>query len=245
MDIERERKMLQLIILSLDVSPNVVRQHLNSCILMQSYAGSLQNFLNHKPHKHDLFHLRYNTTPCCECGKGTPHLFRDNQIRPDQFMLLYKADTGDYPHEIIKEPSHGKTYISQYCLCRFNANPTLIMLDLPSLWIIYRNCCKSYFPSQVQQWITTLKDIRNFVCHVGSLNAYPESEIDTQIKDIEDATLNLAGMVNSPNDMFKKGVMEQIKFIKLGTFNRVDVAGSLQKMETHIDVVRYVKLLIV
>ncbi|XP_052062450.1 uncharacterized protein LOC127702349 isoform X2 [Mytilus californianus] len=225
---ETEEKIYQLKSLSA-LSQSVVRKYIKKEYL-PLYDGNLQTVLNQ--YKHDLFHLCYNVTPCCECPQERPQLHRDRQIHYEQFKKLYKGD-GISKHEIVETTQRGTTFVSRHCLCKFKANASLDLLDLPLMIILLEHCFELKNDIHVNNWIATLRQVRNFVSHIGSFNAYDVSEIDTKIKDIEYAMIKLANLVSSTAGEYKMTVKRKIGEIKV---HRTEVTYIPQEIERNQNV---------
>lgn len=200
---EVENKMIQLMLLSLNVSSDVIREYMDNAILkLPGYKGSLETFLNTHNNKHILFHLYQNSAKCCQCrGKFQRgvHILEEEQFKKLYFCVGSPCQAGN-------------------CLCIFVAYSHLDLktVDMTLIFCFLKNCCDYNMPSCICACITQLRLIRNFVCHANSLTTYTSSHLDQKIKDIVYNILQIANNVKI--DGYEKNIQTQIDLIKMGIF---------------------------
>lgn len=223
-------KVLRLILLSCDLSADVIRYYIKKQIL-QSYKQDFTNFLNAREIKHTVFHLHINRTKCCECK--SKRLFKHPQvIKEDQLNIIYSY-TGSKPHEVREQITTDKSRVTKHCICFLTPKASLNDLDVSLLSILLKNCCGDFTG---RHFINNLVEIRNFVSHLPEIDSLKENDVDKHIELFKNAVRGLSACV-SEGIVYYDSVKKQIEYVLLGTYKAADVQKIIDKGTEHSDVV--------
>lgn len=198
---------LQLIAFATGPATEII-QHCFEVKVLCVQHKNIETFLDDNNNKHILFHEYIPTVPCCKCSTlALAAVNKRGCINRSQFVQLYD-DTG------VSTPFHEKRFLTkgftQHCLCKVSAKSSVKVdsLDISLLYNIILHCCT---PVPLNpSWLKDIKDIRNFVSHVGD-GQIVKLEFDNHWKTLETATLGLAGEIGSTCGKTYKRAIDQLK----------------------------------
>lgn len=203
-----EREMyLQLLAFATGPATEIV-QHCFEVKVLCVQHKDIETFLDDINNKHTLFHEYIPTIPCCKCSMlSLAAVHKRGCLNRGQFVQLYD-DNG------VSMPSHEKRFLTkgftQHCLCKVSAKSSVRVdsLDISLLYNIIQHCCTSKPLNPT--WLKDIKDIRNFVSHVGD-GQIVKFHFDNHWKTLEIATLGLAGEIGSTCEKTYKRAICQLK----------------------------------
>ncbi|XP_052087662.1 uncharacterized protein LOC127724665 [Mytilus californianus] len=170
-----------------DVVMNVVHVYFEREVLDKTTL-----FLFLDKHKHELFHEFIPKISCCECFKSNSiaSVSKTGCLDEFQFDLLYdRSACAETNHEIKR----GQKF-QQYCVC--NINPKIVEvadLDIILIRAVIKTCCKRTLPGN-PSWLKEIKDVRNYIDHIGSSYRISKSDFEEKWSRLETNTLNIALM---------------------------------------------------
>lgn len=139
--------------------------------------GCLQDFIDSKPVKHILFHLRFQNKKCCQDSNNCKNL-RVLPLNYSQWELLYTENQGP--------PSKPKHHC--HCLYTIN-NVKLDDFDITLASLILLNCC-NLTPNE-EESIHKLRSFKNKHLSHNTTGAIPEKEFQILWNDLMTYVLRL------------------------------------------------------
>ncbi|XP_063401814.1 uncharacterized protein LOC134686047 isoform X2 [Mytilus trossulus] len=198
-----------------DVVMNVVHVYFEREVLDKTTF-----FLFLDKNKHELFHELIPRILCCECLKSNSiaSVSKTGCLDAFQFDLLYdRSACGETNHEIKK----GQKF-QQYCICNINPNRVEVAdLDIILIRAVIKTCCKRTLPGN-PSWLKEIKDVRNYIDHIGNPSRISKSDFDDKWSILEANTIELAAMTGKS---FRHLIQMQIQSLK--TFH--DTANVIQE----------------
>lgn len=187
-----------------DVVMNVVHVYFEREVLDKT---TFSLFLD--KHKHELFHEYIPKVPCCECLKSNSiaSAFKTSSLGEFQFDLLYDRSACVVTNHELKRGQKFK----QHCLCNINPNRVEVAdLDIILIRAVIKTCCKRTLPGN-PLWLKDIKDVRNYIDHIGNPSRISKSDFDEKWNILETNTLDLATMTGKS---FRHLIQMQIQSLK-------------------------------
>lgn len=177
--------LMRLFLLLVDVVQDVLWKYFSSSILKgRSFTDYLEN------RKHKIYHL-YNTSKCCLCGSTSESITYQNVLSRTQFLSLYQEKEKYKSHMKWHQGKTVQTCICQACPLQ---NITVEVLDITLCYSILRNC--ESIPHDEDQWINTIKTVRNNVVHFSDIKSINASDFTKNMQDLYGALRGISSKVS-------------------------------------------------
>ncbi|XP_076078872.1 uncharacterized protein LOC143048888 [Mytilus galloprovincialis] len=166
-------------------------------------------FLFLDKNKHELFHEFIPKIPCCKCfkSKSIASVSKTGCLDEFQFDLLYdRSACAETNHEIKR----GQKF-QQHCVCNINPNRVEVAdLDIILIRAVIKTCCKRTLPGN-PLWLKEIKDVRNYIDHIGNPSRISKSDFDEKWSILEANTIELAAITGKS---FRHLIQMQIQSLK-------------------------------
>ena len=156
------------------------------CLDVNQPSRTLEDFLNIQ--KHDLYHLKVGTRPCCQCSPGYISNLTNAQLNPSDWRLLF---SGSRSGQQCNLPLH----VYDSC-CSVTATPGITTSSLNNhlTTTLHKHFCKA------RKHLEVLKNYRNGLFAHLKEGALSDHEYQSAVSDIKKAVLHIGKVCNKEKE---------------------------------------------